>query len=208
MSSQSHLDRVLALAGIFQATALVQQVARAGSADLEPFEASINSVFKIDADCTADVYDGGRSLCHGLGILCHQLGRQDRDAELTRYAVTLVFLERKLVNRHDLMNSILDGIRTAHSQAEYFSTIHDNVVANLADIYASTVSTLSPRIMVSGEPHHLRDPKNANKIRALLLAGMRSTVLWRQLGGNRLELLLARKRIVRSAETILADLRA
>ena len=47
--------------------------------------------------------------------------------------------------------------------------------------------------MVSGEPHHLSDPKNANKIRALLLAGMRSAVLWRQLGGNRLQLLLARK---------------
>lgn len=208
MSSQSQLDRILALAGIFQASALVQQVARAGNVDLEPFEASINSVFKIDADCTADVYDGGRSLCHGLAILCHQLGRQDRDAELTRYAVTLVFLERKLVSRRDLMTVILDGIRTAHTQAEYFSTVHDNVVAKLADVYASTVSTLSPRIMVSGEPHHLSDPKNANRIRALLLAGMRSAVLWRQLGGNRLQLLLARKRIVRSAETMLADLKA
>ena len=27
-------------------------------------------------------------------------------------------------------------------QAEYFSTVHDNVVAKLADVYASTVSTL------------------------------------------------------------------
>lgn len=207
MSSQSHLDRILALAGIFQATGLVQQVARAGTADSEPFEASINSVFKIDAERTEDIYDGGRSLRHGLGILCRQLGRRDRDAELTRYAVTLVFLERKLVSRHDLMKSILEGIHTAHAQAEYFSTIHENVVAKLADIYTSTVSTLSPRIMVSGEPEHLSDPKNANKIRALLLAGMRSTVLWRQLGGNRVQLLLSRKRIVRSAEAMLAELK-
>jgi high frequency lysogenization protein len=45
---------------------------------------------------------------------------------------------------------------------------------------------LSPRIMVNGDPAHLNNPENANRIRALLLAGIRAAMLWRQSGGGRL----------------------
>ena len=77
------------------------------------------------------------------------------------------------------------------------------MLARLADTYASTVSQLQPRIMVQGEPDYLNTPANANRIRALLLAGMRSAVLWRQLGGHRLKLLWTRKRIVACAQAML-----
>ena len=77
------------------------------------------------------------------------------------------------------------------------------MLARLADSYATTVSQLQPRIMVQGKPEYLNTPANANRIRALLLAGMRSAVLWRQLGGNRLRLLWTRKHIVRCAQGLL-----
>ena len=43
-------EHAMALAGLFQAVTLVQQVAREGRADAEPFESSISSLFRIDAE--------------------------------------------------------------------------------------------------------------------------------------------------------------
>ncbi len=208
MAPQPDIDRVMALAGVYQSISLVQQVARTGSMDDDPFAATIQSLFQIDSESTEAVFGGWRNLRRGLTTLCTQLNRENRDVELTRYAVCLLFLERKLVRRNDLMQIIAQGVEGATTQVEYFSTTHSCVVANLADIYLKTVSTLSPRIMVTGTPQHLNNPENANRIRALLLAGLRSTVLWRQLGGSRLQLLLFRTRILASAEKALAELEA
>lgn len=196
-------DRVLALAGLHQAVYLVQQVARHGSADPGPLETSIESLFKIDADSTEQVFGGASGVQRGLRVLLQQLDRQQRDLEITRYTVCLLYLERKLSRRKDLMQIVVEGVETASGQLEYFSATHANVLAKLADIYSNTVSTLSPRIMVTGTPAHLNNRTNANRIRALLLAGMRAAVLWRQLGGNRLQLLLGRERLAASAARLL-----
>ena len=198
-------EHAMALGGLFQAVSLVQQVAREGNADAGPFESSIASLFRIDAENTDAVYGGGTRIARGLQTLCRQLGRDKsrQDAELMRYAVSLMFLERRLVRSAKLMERLRRGIDTATQQSEHFSITHENVLARLADTYASTVSQLQPRIMVQGKPEYLNTPTNANRIRALLLAGMRSAVLWRQLGGNRLRLLWTRKHIVRCAKELL-----
>ncbi len=198
-------QHAMALGGLFQAVSLVQQVAREGNADSEPFESSIASVLRVDTDNTDAVYGGGTQLRRGLQVLCRQLGKDKsrQDAELMRYAVSLMFLERRLVRSAKMMERLRRGIDTATSQRQHFSVTHENVLARLADTYASTVSQMQPRIMVQGKPEYLNTPANANRIRALLLAGMRSAVLWRQLGGNRLRLLWTRKHIVRCAEGLL-----
>jgi high frequency lysogenization protein len=195
----------MALAGLFQAVSLVQQVAREGSADAAPFESSIESVFRIEADSIDAVYGGSARLERGLRTLCRQLARDktQQDAEIMRYAVSLMFLERQLVRNAKMLERVREGIEIASQQSEHFSVTHENVIARLADTYASTVSQLQPRIMVQGKPEYLNTPANANRIRALLLAGMRSAVLWRQLGGNRLKLLWTRKRIVQCAQGLL-----
>jgi high frequency lysogenization protein len=203
----SHLDRVMALAGLYQATALVKQVAHAGTVEAAPFEASIASVLCLDAASTEEVFGGWEHLGIGLETLCRQLGRRGgKDTELTRYAVCLLFLERKLKRRQDLRQEILQGIRKAQPQASYFCPTHESVLANLAEIYTSTISTLSPRIMVTGSPAYLSNPSYANRIRALLLAGLRATVLWRQLGGRRLHLLFSRADILAAARAKLDTL--
>jgi high frequency lysogenization protein len=198
-------EHAMALGGLFQAVTLVQQVAREGNVDPEPFESSITSIFRIDADSTDAVYGSSARLARGLQILCRQLGREKslQDAELMRYAVSLLFLERQLMRNPKMLDKVRSGIDTATQQSEHFSVTHENVLARLADTYASTVSQLQPRIMVQGKPEYLNTPANANRIRALLLAGMRSAVLWRQLGGNRLRLLWTRKSIVRCAQQML-----
>jgi high frequency lysogenization protein len=102
-----------------------------------------------------------------------------------------------------LLQKIANGIERAQSQAEHFSITHDNVIASLADIYSETISTLRPRVMVNGEHNHLANSDNANKIRALLLAAMRSAVLWHQNGGSRWQVMFNRKSFVQEAEKIL-----
>ncbi len=198
-------EHAMALGGLFQAVSLVQQVAREGNADAESFESSIASVLRVDAGNTDAVYGGDTRIRRGLQVLCRQLGKDKsrQDAELMRYAVSLMFLERQLMRSTKLMARLRQGIDTATAQSEHFSITHENILARLADTYASTVSQLQPRIMVQGKPEYLNTPANANRIRALLLAGMRSAVLWRQLGGNRLRLLWTRKHIVRCAEGLL-----
>jgi high frequency lysogenization protein len=51
------------------------------------------------------------------------------------------------------------------------------------------------RIHVKGVPEHLRKQDVADKIRALLLSGIRSALLWQQLGGRRWHLFVYKKRI-------------
>ena len=200
-------EHTMALGGLFQAVTLVQQTAREGNADPEPFESSIASILRVDADDTKAVYGGSAQLARGLQTLCRQLGKDKarQDAELMRYAVSLLFLERQLVRNTRMLERVREGVDAATQQSEHFPVTHANVLARLADTYASTVSQLRPRIMVQGKPEYLNTPANANRIRALLLAGMRSAVLWRQLGGNRLQLLWTRKHIVRCAERLLAS---
>lgn len=197
----------MALGGLFQAVALVQQVAREGNPEPESFASSIESVFRIDAESTDAVFGGSTRIERGLQILCRQLGRDKalQDAEIMRYAVSLLFLERQLVRNPRLLGKVRQGIDAAIQQSEHFAVTHENVLARLADTYASTVSQLQPRIMVQGKPEYLNTPTNANRIRALLLAGMRAAVLWRQLGGNRLKLLWTRRGIVERAEALLAN---
>ena len=62
-------------------------------------------------------------------------------------------------------------------------------------------------MMVSGNPSHLKRHAVAARIRALLLAGIRAAVLWRQSGGGRLHMLLLRKRYTRIAQSLLLESR-
>lgn len=205
--SKTLTDRTIALAGLFQAVMLVDHVARRGVADSELLETAIRSLFVTNPETTEGVFGNRHKIRDGLMLIANQMGgTPDKQAmEQTRYAITLVNLERKLSKRQDLLEKISEGLEDAEKQAALFHMTHENVIANLADIYLTTISTLSPRIMVSGEHGHLQNPANANKVRALLLAGMRAAVLWRQCGGNRLQLLLQRKALVNEANALLME---
>ena len=89
---QTDRDRAIALAGVLQAADLVRGIARRGQANPEDVETCLNSLIKIDAASSDDVYDGVLRLRPGLQLLEQQLGNP-RDMELTRYAVTLLSLE-------------------------------------------------------------------------------------------------------------------
>lgn len=202
---QTDQDRTVALAGLFQATHLVRSIARTGQVDEGDFETCIASLFKIDAESSVAVYGGLPRLKTGLQLLAGQL-RQPQDMEVTRYVLNLLVLERKLRSQNRLLTTIRNAIEASQEKLHYFSPTHDNIIASLADLYANTISTLTPKIMVSGDPAYLSQQENANRIRALLLAGIRSALLWHQSGGGRLTLLFRRKAILLQAQRMLDSL--
>lgn len=198
-------ERCIALAGVFQATALVKAVARHGSAEPRPaYEASLGSLFEFDPPSTEAVFGGLGGVHHGLNVLRQQLdpGSRSRDLEITKYAVSLLHLEGRLRGRPAMLTALREELEASRAQVEYFSLTHGNVIARLADIYSRTISTLGTRIMVNGEPQLLAQQEKADQIRALLLAGMRAAVLWHQVGGSRLKLLLGRRRLLAAAESL------
>ena len=196
MELNTFSNQAIALAGIAQVAVLVQQLATTGTCDQQAMDASIGSLLKIDSDSVADIYGGLGGLKLGFDQLNGQItGEKPPNPDQARYAAAIVFLERKLTDRQDFLSSIQAGIIKAQSQTEQFGELHENVLANLGDLYHSTISTLQPRIMVNGEQRFLSRPDIANKIRALLLAGIRSAMLWRQCGGSRWKFIFYRKKI-------------
>lgn len=200
-------DRTIAFAGIYQAASLVQQIARRGMTDSVATEASIHTLFQIDATNVAEIFGGVAGVSLGLRELYRQLGGEvKRDNELTSYLLSLIQLERKLIRQDKRIQSLQTGIRETQAKLTHFPELHTNILAALAELYVNNISSLQPRIIVNGEPVYLQNPDNVNKIRALLLAGIRSAILWRQTGGQRRQLLFNRKSYVEQARLLLNEL--
>jgi len=186
-------ERVLALAGLFQATTLAQQLANDGRCDDIAMASSMASVFRIDAPSVVSVYGDVAAVRLGLRQLITLLDENNRDVAVTRMAFTVMRLERSLSRRSDLLDRLQQGIVAAQRQVEHFGADSPQVVKRLAELYANTLSTLKPRVMVTGNPQQLQQPAVVEKVRTNLLAAVRSAVLWRQLGGRQWQMLLYRK---------------
>ncbi len=200
-------NQAIALAGIAQAASLAQQLATTGRVDEDALTASVGSILKIDSESVTDIYGGLAGVKLGLTELNTQLtGHRIHNPEQARYSASIVFLERQLVKKPDLLKTISSGIDKATGQAEHFGLLHENVLASLGDLYHTTISTLQPRIMINGEEEYLRNPAIVNKIRAILLSGIRSAILWRQCGGARWRFLIFRKKLQLEIERLLLEL--
>lgn len=201
---RSVYGRTVALAALYQAVRLVQQTAYGRTRDALATECSIDSIFMTSPANIEDVYGGMAGLAPGLDILCEQFGNDSnkRDLELTGYAVTLLHLERRLSRQPALQNEIARGIEACRSMRLDDQGIPPALTAALAAIYTRTISTIAPRIRVQGEPGILNVEESRNMVRALLLAGMRAAVLWRQCGGNRIRLLFERSTILDEARRL------
>jgi high frequency lysogenization protein len=200
-------NQVLALAGVYQACQQVKKTAWKGQSDAAQLDTVLGSVFKLDSANIDDVYGGRHRLNEGLDLLANELDPQtsSHDLEIARYVIALLALHKKLMKRDDLIKIVRDGIESANTQREHYGINHPNTWAALGDIYQKSISSITPRIMVNGERAHLSNTDNAAKIRALLLAGIRSAVLWNQCGGSRLLFAFNRRNYFLEARSLLAS---
>lgn len=195
-------DRVLALAGMAQALAQVRRIADTGQADAAVLATALDSVFQIDADSTAEVYGGAESLRPGLQLLRDHFRNQSRDDLLPRLALAVLQLERRF-SRDPMAQRVHAGIIGLSPMAARLGPAHPEVLAALGNLYAGTVSHLRPRVLVQGNPHYLGQAQVVAEVRAVLLAALRSAVLWRQLGGSLWDFLLHRRALLEAAEACL-----
>lgn len=198
----------LSLAGIFQAARLVKEVARTGQVDETAFENCINSILKIESNSILDIYGGIQGVKLGLKELPRLLNRKAKksDLEIVRYVVSLIYLEKKFSQNPALRRTLTRRIQQAQSQAMHFSLSDPLVVNTLASAFLQTLGTFNYRIQIIGSVNHLKQEPTVAKIRALLLSGIRSTVLWRQMGGSKWQLFFYRRKIINTANKLLATL--
>lgn len=194
-------DRVLALAGIAQALQQVRRTAETGHSEAAIVRTAMDSVIRIDAPTPAAVYGSVRQVEPGLRLLRDYFRNQGKDQLLPRLALSVMQLERRFVNEGATVDKVQAGIgRVAARLADLGQSDHPEMVSAMAQLYKDSISQLKPKIMVQGNPHYLNQATVVAEIRALLLAAVRSAVLWRQLGGNYWDFLFSRKAMVEAID--------
>lgn len=218
-SEKNIRNQVIALAAMAQAATLVDKLARTGADNAELAYPLVHGLLETDPRNTESTYLDKNHLRTGLTTLRHLLQQQEqpeRDrnySEILRYMLSMVHLESKLKSRKDMLGAIGKRLQEVRKQASHYQAmnpddachglLHDNVIANIASIYVDTISTFRFRIHVNGNPAHLQQQKNVERIRTMLLCGIRAAVLWRQVGGSRFKLLLNRRQHAEMADALL-----
>jgi high frequency lysogenization protein len=207
-------DQTLTFAAICQVAFHVQQVSRSGSINDDELALLLNSVIQMSPDNTLAVYGGDiANLKQGLKLLVDHLGdaststkTKEKDPEFTRYIISLINLERRLAKNPKQLSLLGERIEACERQLTHYAITSETLVASFASIYSDIISPLGSRIQVTGEPSILKQTATQHKIRALLLAGIRAAVLWRQVGGKRRAILFSRKKLVHTATALLETL--
>ena len=145
--SYSDTDRVIAMAGIYQAARLVRDIARTGQCDNDMFRASLNSLFAFDPPSVAAVYGGEQGVAAGLRALISQLEEpRDRDIEIAQYVVSLIHLADKL-SKDGQLEDIGSELTALHQRVVEF----DRVDADRAQQSPAAGRMGSPRRAVRTE---------------------------------------------------------
>lgn len=199
-------DQTITLAAVCQAAYAVQNISRTGSTDIEQLEVMLKSIMLTSPSSTLEVY--GNDINHlqpGLKTLVEHLGNQskNKDPELTRYVVNLLSLQRRLAKNGKKLSELGDRITQCQRQLEHYDITSETLIASIASIYSDIISPLGSPIQVAGEPSILKQTIIQHKIRALLLSGIRSAVLWRQVGGKRRNIIFSRAKLVDEAQRLL-----
>lgn len=185
-------SRVLALGGLAQAVQIVRKIADTGHSDHAAMRTLMGSVFAIDAPDVESVYGNRHEIRAGLTRLRQQLSEGNTDPDFTRLAMSVLALERSFSRDAEVAGKVRDAILAVPHGEGPDRNVSPEVIKAFAGIYATHISPLKPRVMVQGNPHYLAQDHVVDEIRAILLAALRSAVLWRQLGGSTLDFLFRR----------------
>lgn len=205
-------QRVYAIAGIQQAAACVYQLAYQGK--IIPQDAAaplINSVLAIEAESVEDIYantateSGNRlPLAIGLRMFVDQFsGAKTKQNGPLVHVMNMVRMERVLNNNEAAKAELGKGLMQVARQRDDFNMDSYRITESLAGLYSSVISPLARPIQVPGKQSLLQQPAIQHQIRTLLLAGIRSAVLWRQVGGKKRHFLFNRRSMLDAANSLL-----
>ncbi|MBL6688819.1 MAG: DUF489 family protein [Pseudomonadales bacterium] len=203
-------ERALAFAGLLQACHLVTGLARTGMISQDSLVGSLESVFVTNPETTLDVYATGNGVRTGLRLIMEIIGDLNfsEHGDTIRYVLAVIALEKRLRLNPEVLQAIGAGISNIqeHRIVQGLSVADEACVNRLSELYEGTAGRSEPRIRVQGQQKHLTNRANQARIRALLMAALRSAVLWRQLDGRLSQCVLGRGKLLKStyrAQTIL-----
>lgn len=198
--------QTIALAAVMQSAILVDRFAKLQEYSEKDAKGLVNSIFVTDPENITEVYDGLQNLALGLTALS---STNSLSKEAVYYLTAMLKLQKQLLNHPSYLNIMSSGIENIHGRLVHFPMMHDNIQMALADLYTQTISKLTPRIYVKGtDQSFLSTERNASLIRTLLLAGVRSGILWQQCGGTTFKRIFHYQKISTEARAILNQIMA
>ena len=202
--------QTIALAAVTQSAMLVDALAETGRANADDMAACVQPLLVLDPQSVAEVYPSVNAFGSGLRILQEIFSNQKsaRNNEIARYVLSMLVLRSRLMANETMQKTLRRELKTLKfsASADADADHLEQAYSQLAALYQQTISHFSFRIHVKGRVEFLKDEGIANRIRALLLTGIRSAVLWYQLGGRRWHLLVYRNRIRESVIDIRRNL--
>lgn len=200
--SSLHRDKTLALAAIFQAAGLVNALARKGRCDEAAEQFLIRTSLVLDTDDVNTIYQGSTSLNVGIDWLQGCLTDNGQGIESPSDIVRLV-LAILQAEKHFRQHGEAQHILREHLDRMVTTPPEDNELTDkLAKAYVDSLGILRFRVQIHGDARHLQSPGTPERIRAILLAGIRAAWLWQRLGGRRWHLLITRGQILEEISAI------
>ncbi len=198
---QREKQRVLALAALTQATALIESIAQDGKCEPALFACCMDALL-------ADDYIGERVFYTGAIKAKRLLQGQEVPyaKHILTHSASLLALEKKLSKQQDKLAYISENMQRIRKQMQYFNdSCHDSIIASVAHLYGKTISHIRPSVIVRGKSEYLEPIKNKEKIRCLLFSGIRAAWVWRINGGNAFRLAFGRGKLIQALEKIHLD---
>lgn len=199
--SEKMRNQTIAMAALCEAALLIQQVSKGQAFDSQALATLVGGIMNTAPENVDQVYPSLASLKQGSYLLVHQLSGQatSKDVEVTRYLAGMMSLSKKLLNNQTALTGLSTSLKEVERRLEHFDITDASIIGNFADIYSKNISPIGQKIKVIGTPQNLKQPVIQNQVRALLLAGVRAAVLWRQMGGKRRQFIFSRNKILKSA---------
>lgn len=197
---------MLSLSGIFQSISIVCQLSQTGICNYDAFKISINSILNINPETTLSVYGNSeKNLKLGITTLLSLLNNSNSykvSGRMLRYIVRIIILEKKLKKNIFYSEMLFKQISELVQKNINCINSYDILSDQLSKIYLSVFSKLGSRIKIFGSHKVLKDILVQNKIRCALLSGIRSVVLWKQVGGSFLQLVFCKNQIYSQANNV------
>lgn len=219
-------QQVIGLAAAIQALTLVNNVAFKGNFDEVQAKPLFQSLVYYNPENAIEAYGSANNLRQGLQAIPNLLNNQ-ANLELIRHLFSVIVIEGKLVKSPTILHLLRDKLTNLRERLNFSSISAENidyddkddnkddieismdltsteVVADFAEIYKQTASTIEPRIMVKGEAEYLRNEIYANQIRALLFAALRGASFFRHNEGSRRHIMFKSKQYINLSKELLA----
>jgi len=198
-----NIAQVAALAGCCQSAAMVKQLAYEGFINVSFMDIAVNSVLRIDAKDSQEIFENYTNLRWGAEILLEQLyPKAQRDLETGRYLTNLISLQGQLWRNTEIRSILGDRLAQLNRQRRILEKTQEDLILGIANTYQDTISSLPLRIQVSGHARFLERAEIQNQVRASLMFGLRCAVLWHQSGGLKRHFLFRRRQIATLAQTL------